>query len=598
MLGQEIELNLSVPEQTMSSLSFAETTPAGLKQWVEDLPMANIGETSRLLYQAIIEMNQLIVAPALRFQLLEIVRQPIRYACQELSKHFLNQAIVLPKKQQKIANLAQALQIHMATGYKVVMSESMPQMSHEKTRKNFACAAHRMMSEYGQVLLRANQLYSVAPKNIWYEMHRVFQFTESIDLLKYTIKDTLNAHQEETLIDQAYKRNLLLSCCRPNQLRQTDIVAAYDAFEVWSDYVEVGSDYSASAVFVINMEQDLPPRYRSLLYDTLSDHFYGFDTAELVSRITSHIGTLSHAKDDGVVHLVLPNTMSESLLNHVNQALGILTKRTFKRVANNGSLNVCAGLSASHFYTSGEVEFHVQMLHRDSSQTHSDDNIFMTSARRQNDAWSDAFDAHTPSTIQTTPGNAPITFNRPVNTDGTSYPQYQVPLINTSPGGYCLQWAGEIPSNIQAGEVLAIRESEKQPWSIAVIRWIRHARQKGTQIGIELLAPSAKPCGVQLLQRTGAPSEYLRGMLLPELTGIGQPATLITPRLPFQSGHKVSIRFNDNDTKCQLEKRIAATASFSQFELSQTIDQINTPSATGNHSKDSEDDFDSLWPTL
>jgi len=600
MLGPELELNISVSEQTLTSLSFADHTSVAIKQWVKELPMANIGETSRQLYQAIIELNKLMVAPNIRSQLLEVLREPIHYACQELSKHFLNQSIVLSEKQQKIANLTQALQIHLANGYKAVMKDATSNISNEKIKKLFSCAAHRMMSEYGRVLLRAHQLYIPPPKELWLDMHRVFKFSETMNLLKYIITDTENKHQIETRIDQAYKQNLLLNCCRPNQLRQSDIQLVYEAFEIWSDYVEAGSEYSANAVFIINMEQDSPPRYRSLMHSSLTEHYYGFDTAELVDRLTEHLSALQQKQGDGSSHLTSPKGVSDVLINHLNQAFGILTKRTFKRIANHGSLNLCVGLSASHFYASGEVEFHTQMLHRNASNIESDENIFLTQPRRQGDAWSGAYDTggHS-SASQSSPLGADISFDRPVNKADESYPHYAIPLINTSPGGYCLQWVGDVPKNIQAGELISLRETINQPWSVAVIRWIRHIKKKGTQIGIELLAPNAQPCGVQLLHRTGDPSEFLRGMLLPELSSIGQPATLITPRLPFQSGHKVSIRLSETESKCQLEQRVSATASFSQFELSESI-QIMGKSVQANEttSHDKEDDFDSLWPTL
>ena len=599
MLGPELELNITVSEQTLTSLSFADHTPVAIKKWVKDLPMANVGETSRQLYQAIIELNKLIITPNIRSQLLEIMRKPIHYVCQELSKHFLNQSIVLSEKQQKIANLTQALQIHLANGYKAVMAGAMPNISNEKTRKIFACAAHRMISEYGRVLLRANQLYIPPPKDLWIDIHRVFKFSEQVNLLKYIITDKENKHQVETRIDQAYKQNLLLSCCRPNQLRQADIQLVYEAFEIWSDYVEAGSEYSANAVFIINMEQDLPPRYRSLLHSSLTEHYYGFDTAELVDRLTDHLSSLQQKQGDGSSHLTSPKGLSDVLINHLNQAFGILTKRTFKRIANQGSLNLCVGLSASHFYASGEVEFHTQMLHRNASNIESDENIFLTQTRRQSDAWAGAYDTGGHTASQSSPLGSDISFDRPVQKDNESYPNYIIPLINTSPGGYCLQWVGEVPKNIQAGELISLRETTDQSWSIAVIRWIRHIKKKGTQLGIELLAPNAQPCGVQLLQRTGAPSEYLRGMLLPELSSIGQPATLITPRLPFQSGHKVSIRLSENESKCQLEQRVSATGSFSQFELSESVKIIGESVQTNKTtSLDKEDDFDSLWPTL
>lgn len=597
MLGPEIELNLNIPEQTQHALSFAEHTPNAIKRWVEELPKANIGETSRQLYQAIIELNKMPLGAMERAEILEKLRPSIRFVCAELAKHFLNQSIALPEKQQKIANLTQAILIHLATGYKIVMMDSLSSMGSEKVRKNFACAAHRMLSEYGQVLLHSQQLYSLAPKGIWQEMHEVYQFCETIDLMKYVISDENNLHRKDSRIDNAYKRNLLLSCCRPNQLRQKDLQAVYETFEEWSEYVEVGAEYSGNAVFVINMQQDLPPRYRSLLPDTLTDYYYGFDTAELVSRLNNHLGTLKQRKDDGIRHLENPVGLSEPLLAHLDHAFGILTKRTFKRISNDGALHLCAGLSAAHFYVSGEIEFHTQLM-TPKSDGDDDSNIFMQRARRQHDAWSDAFDA-SGSAQNTGPTDSPISFDRPLKADGSkTYPRYKVPLTNTSPGGYCMQWSGDIPANIQAGEILAVRESEKQPWSIAVIRWIRHAKQKGTQIGIELLAPHARPCGVQLLQKTGAPSEYMRGLLLPELSSIGQPATLITPRVPFQSGNKVSLRHTDEEQKCVLEKRIAATASFSQFELSDGVQLEKLAGASNTPVSDTEDDFDSLWPTL
>lgn len=605
MLGSELELDLSIPEQTLISLSFADPTPAGFKVWVDNLPLANVGESSRQVYQAIIEFNKMTMAPVLRSQLLEIMRPPIEFVCNELSKHFLNQSVVLPEKQQKIANLAQTIQIHLATGYKIVLMDSVEHLANDKQRKHFVHAAHRVLSEYGQVILRSCQLYTATPKNIWLEMHRIYLFAEAFSLLKYKVADSYNKYQIETTLEQAYKRNLLLNSSRPNQLRQHDIQIAYELFEMWSEYVEIGADRVDSSVFIINMEHDSTPRYKSLLNST-SDHHYGFDTSDLVERIHQYLNiTDEQTPKDGKQTqqandiLTVPKNVSDILLNHLNQAFGVLTKRSFKRIPNEGELNLCIGLSASHYYTSGKISFHAQMLKNTKAGTNTDSNIFLTNALRRQDAWSDGYD--TGGRPASTPSDAPISFNRPgMNEEDNAYPSYQVPLINTSPGGYCLQWQGPIPSNIQAGEILSIRETAQQPWRIAVIRWIRHIKQTGTQIGIELLAPSAKPCGVQLLQKTGDPSEYLRGLLLPEISAIGQPATLITPRLPFQTGHKVSIKFPDAEGKCQLEKRVSATGSFSQFELSEHAQIKNQEQKPVHNTREheSDDDFDSLWPSL
>lgn len=602
MLGPELELNISIPEQTLSTLSFSAHSPAELATWVKNLPMANVGETARQLYQAILELNQLGMAPHLRSQILETLRSPIHYITSELSKHFLNQSVSLPDKQQKIANLAQALHIHLATGYKIVMMDSLESIASEKVRKNFACASHRAITEFGDIVVRSCQLYSPPPKGIWRELHQIYQFSEAIGLLKYTITDEQNTNQPDSRIDQAYKRNLLLSCSRPNQLRQHEIKDVYDALALWSDYVETGKDYSHHAVFVVNLEQDAPPSYRSLMHDTLSDYYYGLDTAELVQRLTHEISELNQKTDESTTYLPIPHGINARLLNHLHHSLGILTKRTFKRVANEGSLFLCAGLSACHYYTSGKKNFQTSLIQSHAAsmnaehQKMSEGNKFLKQANRQDDAWSEAFDT-TGGTLAT-PAGTPIDFDMEDDKGkGPEFPEHHVPLVNTSPGGYCLQWNDLVPANIQAGEVLAVREARDQSWSIAVIRWIRHSRKTGTQVGIELLAPHAQPCAVQLLHRTGDPSEYLRGLLLPELSSIGQPSTLITPRVPFQSGNKVSMRYNDTESKCILEDCIASTASFNQFKLTPAL-ALNNLTTTLDGNSDSDDDFDSLWPSL
>lgn len=603
MQGQDIELNLSIPEQTLISLSFADHTPAAIKAWVKDLPMANVGELSRQLYQAIIEFNKLTLPPLVRTQLLELLRPPIDYVCKELSKHFLNQSVVLSEKQQKIANLTQAIQIHLATSYKIVLMDSLPNISSEKYRKNFTCAAHRMMSEFGQVLLRSCQLYIHTPKDIWAEMHSVYYYAEQCNLLKYTVSDDQRKDHRDTHIDQVYKQNLLLSCCRPNQLRQNEIQIAYHAFELWSDLVAIGPDQVDESVFVINLEEDFPPRYKSLLKTTSPNH-YGLNTSELVERLNEYLSsvetqTKSKKTEADQSIIPLPKHIADVTLNHLHHSFGILTKRSFKRIANSGSLELCIGLSASHYFTSGRIEFHTQMLHHVTGAQAGDENIFLSHANKAQDAWGDSYDAGSHSA--TTPADTPISYDHMIDDSiENAYPNFTVPLVNTSPGGYCLQWEGKVPSNIQAGEILSIRETPQQPWSIAVIRWIRHIKKQGTQVGIELLAPNAKPCGVQLLQKTGDPSEYLRGLLLPEISAIGQPTTLITPRLPFQSGHKVSIRTSGVECKCNLEKRVSATGSFSQFELSENnqMKELTEDKIINVQTSEQDDEFDSLWPTL
>nr|GFC61562.1 hypothetical protein [Tanacetum cinerariifolium] len=79
-----------------------------------------------------------------------------------------------------------------------------------------------------------------------------------------------------------------------------------------------------------------------------------------------------------------------------------------------------------------------------------------------------------------------------------SFPTYALHIVNHSPGGYCLAWPKDVPDQLQAGEMIGIQD-HGHGWSIAVVRWVRQVRSGGTQMGVELIAPFAQACGMQLL---------------------------------------------------------------------------------------------------
>lgn len=189
MEGTTLKPDLRVPEQKTASLSFCDTTPKAFKSWTHQLPMANIGEVSRQLYHAIIELNQLFLAPQNRLQFLELIRKKIHFVCNELSRHYLGLAVALPEKQRKIANLSQALQLHLASGYKLCLLEALDDSGLDKNRKLIATAIHRATSELASTILRSHQLYCPSPAHSWLECHRMFRFAHRNKLSKIGIED-------------------------------------------------------------------------------------------------------------------------------------------------------------------------------------------------------------------------------------------------------------------------------------------------------------------------------------------------------------------------------------------------------------------------
>ena len=590
---------LRVPTPSKQSLSFCDGSPRDLKRWIAGLPKANIGETARQLYQSLVELNQFLTPSENRLQLLELLRPEVNFVCQHLERHFLNQAIVLDERPRKVANLCQALQNHLAVGYKLIISRVIARSGKDRDQL-LAVALQRASHSLCSPLIRASQLYCPVPEGLWLELHQLYQIACEQRLQRQVIRDPLARHTQGLSTEQTYITALLLGCARTNQMRQNGIARLAEALEPWSALIKLQAGDDAHSLFVLAPQIDGPPRYKSLYQSSELHNLLGIDTQPLVDAIKEYLELPDSERSKS--RLLIPEGISLDLLQHVAAAWGDIAERTFQRTPGHGNLTLCIGMTALHFFLSGRRSFG-EVLKRPVEIGAA---VFKP-ATGEPDVWSNAFDAQRSAAdeihfeeIQYTkvsPGE-----QAPPESNGENYPTFALAIVNHSPGGYCLSWPKDVPSQLQAGELLGVQDSPSQGWSVAIVRWIRQVRGGGTQMGIELIAPHARPCGLQLLRKGDQNSQFLRALLLPEISAISRPASLITPRLPFQEGSKVLINDHGEEHRAVLTRKQVSTGSFSQFEYHRVgveEDAAGTPVTASQSQKPAgEEDFDSLWKSL
>ncbi|MGL4318865.1 MAG: molecular chaperone [Pseudomonas sp.] len=599
---QSPHLLLRVPTPDRQALSFCDANPRELKRWIAGLPKANIGETARQLYQSLVELNQLVTSSDNRLQLLELLRPEVVFVCRHLERHFLNQSIVLDERPRKVANLCQALQNHLAIGYKLIIAQELPRLSKERTQLLTVTLQRAIHSLCGP-LVRASQLYCPVPEGLWLELHQLYRIAKQHGLQQAQVADQLAQNGKSLSPEQAYIAALLLGCARCNQMRQSSIARLAEALESWSALASLHAADDPYSLFVITPQQDGPPRYKSLFRDSELHNLLGLDPHALVDALKEQL-LLPEGSTER--RLPIPEGMTDDLLQHLSSAWGDIAERTFQRNPGRGSLNLCIGMSAVHYYLAGGKPF-AEVLQRPEEGRSAQFKVSNTGGGP--DIWSTAFDAQRQSHWEAGMPMEEIQYKgmrsageqEPVEAV-ESYPNFDVPIVNHSPGGYCLSWPKEVPSQLQAGELLGVQDNPGQAWSVAVVRWIRQVRGGGTQMGIELIAPHAQPCGLQLVRKSEQNSQYLRALLLPEIRVISRAASLITPRLPFQESNKVVINLNGEELRAVLSRRQTSTGSFSQFEY-RRLGQDSQPSGTPvtppkSPGKGGEEDFDSLWKSL
>ena len=531
---------LQLPAQDLSTLSFCNSArTATVEAWTHALPVMRVQQTSGLLYQALPEVNGLKTSVDTRLEMLEILRPFAQQCIQRLSKEFLNQPLILGEQSLKTAIVAQALQNHMINGYLLVIRELTRKLKPNKgPHKKLELACHRAITGAGLLILRSYQLYTQIPPKLWLELHGVYRIAEYYQFTEQSVNDDLLVDSPACTLTQAYLRPLLLGCARPNQMRQTEVSAVYESLENWVSMARIHdvNRQKQDNLFLVNLADDCGPLYKSRFTGSHDMELREIDISQLVASLKKH----NEQREAGKELITVSHIVSAALLEHVSRAWSVAQQRAFERHPSKAIIEVCVGLSNLHYQSTNGMPF-------DDFLGRNEDNE--DEAHFDADPWLTDFD--TPTTKGT-------------SADAQLSPIYKIRVVDTSAGGYCLEWRDVIPNQVKAGELIGLRDPGRHRWGMGVVRWIQQQRN-ATRLGIQLLAPKATPYGAAIQQPTGEYGDYMRVLMLPELKVANQPATLLTASVPFQENHRLSLNHQGELQEAQLTRRLFSTGSVAQF---------------------------------
>ncbi|MFT5692466.1 MAG: hypothetical protein ACI92E_001800 [Oceanicoccus sp.] len=589
---------LQVPQQDLEHCSFFKCKAADVDAWIATLPIANLGQTTRQLYSVLEELNRVRLVPHTRMMVLEKLRRTVHYVSKALSKHYLNQSIVLPKLPRKVADLASTLNLLFATGYKIVAAHAAALGSNDKL---ISKALHRAVTDLTLVLQRHYQLYEPVSEALWLSLHQYYIMARQNNLLSVNIQDDEFGNGT---VEESYIKALLLGCSKPNQLRQEDFNNLYQALNDWAKYCRIMLAESDS-IFMFNLMLDKPPVY-STLYDhsTDSEFCLEFDTTLLVEHLNEmwkeSTNTSLIINRDQVI------TISRDLLSHLMLSWGSISKRNFMRIEVNDTLDLCVGLSATHYFVSNKMSLDALIEENGTNILGSrEENPFLKTKShvyRQKDVWDSPYESNFGKTqVSLESLDIQVRDDKvPSPEEASKYTRNNVPLINYSSQGYCVKWPENLTAQLKAGEIIGIKDSKMQNWSIADIRWVNHENQGHTTIGLELISPNASPYGARVIRKKGDPGMYMRVFILPEISVLNRPTTLLTPQVTFAEGQKVTLKQGGQEVQVQLGKRLNSQAGYSLFELSKIGgDQLKKQQTTDDRADAVNDnELESIWKSL
>lgn len=604
-MDEQTTIKLTIPRQDFTGEPLFRPDVAGASEWVQRLPVTNTNSLVQQLGQALSDLNRTKLTPEVRFGIIEILRPNIDVAVSNLSKRFLNQPLILPEEPRRMAELCDRLLTITSTCYIIVAIETIQQRDaiRDANPARLTCQAiHRAMLYAARKVLQNFQLHRPMEIYGWQTLHQLYSLADNQGLAELPVPEPLGGGNT---IKDTYLQSMLMACCKPNQMRQSDMVALYRGLQEWSECVNFDSRGSGDDLFIVDLAGDQPPLYRALYRDEPTASCRYINTAPLIAHLT----TLREGAGCKAISFDKNTSIPPNMLDHLITSLGSMSLRNFKRTNTNSPLWICAGLSSVHYHVAGQQPFE-QIIYGDDdlpgSSARGAENPFMAS-RTKVDVWARANPGdyisearfETEKAINVSSTTRAKLLLQDENADlppNERYPIFKVQLADASPGGYCLEWAADLPADFKAGDIVGLKEEEHKDWVIAVIRWVSRLNNAKTLIGLELLSPRAIAYGARIHQKSGDKMPPMRVLLLPEIKLVGQPQTLITPRTGFKERQKVTLGNSKEAVSIQLLRHIASTGSFSQFEFTNAR-EVGDVLAESSHGR-TVTEFDSLWSNI
>lgn len=603
---------LKLPLQDLDTFPHFALKAEAADSWAQTLPAGNALKSGSDLRAALSALNRYAVPPAQRFLILEALRPVLNQTATTLTHAFLGQPLTLSEEGQQRAELVRDLYELGAAGYALCAVHTIARQSTvtETNPAKLACESlQRAITLQGRELLRGHLLYQPPPVHSWSTLHQLYAMGERQQLVRLPVHDPLR--DTDTSIVGEYLPALLLGCCKTNQLRQRDIMAVFSALQQWRDLIRIEDPGVGSGLFTVDLDSDRPPVYSKLIVERPSTALRHINTDALVEQLQR---LKQRHKKEGITSIALnrETRLDANLLNHLRRALGEVSQRNFARQRSRHRLWIATGLTGVHFYVAGERTLD-QVLHGDdhleSEETRQADNPFLRRLSKA-DAWqrvNPEEDAVADAAIADSDAEQAIdvdahTLAQLNDEEATYEPRkhivYTVESANVSPGGYCIEW-NDLPAGIQIGDVVCLHEREHggTEWSIAVIRWISQVRESPTLLGLELLSPRGTAYAAQVRMPDGEYSRPLRVILLPEIALVGQPHTLLVPRLVFRENQKIILARKDESYLIKLKRQVGSTAAFSQFDFDY-LRQLDEDVDSSGRDALSASSFESIWSDI
>ncbi|HUK03885.1 MAG TPA: hypothetical protein VLV90_02235 [Burkholderiales bacterium] len=521
----------------MSSLDLPELSPsaapafmdaAGVKAWLEDVPLANVGAAQQQLFAEVKEFNGFEAKGTVRLAALEAVREAVNFVEIEQARRFTNRALPMAEQEGAVFEDTLALWEEMRLGYlrclQAILDEE-PGM-----REEAALVCQRVLSYTGLKMFHRHRAYRQVPASEWRELHRGYALAEELGVAEEAVKDYLNRDVNDTSPRIAYMRALLLGMANPNELSQRQLTFVAYLLERWAEKVEISSaapEGEEAAPLVVDLASDACPDREGV---QAAEPRY-LDVKRLGKSLRNRIGLLRKGESPAKLALgedCVQPSCEQLLVFLYRQWCQARQPRATERKRSVDAAQACNDLGAIHYYISG----HVFKQPGEAKE--------LTQAQRDQIA----------------------AFGRVSTRDEDDYSVVHGYLLEhwqiedeSAQGLKMVRRAGNPGKRYSHGQLIGVRPADSKSFMLGQIRWLMQNDAGDLYAGVRLLAglPAAtavRPTGINVI---GA--KYVQALSLTAASALNAPPTLVLPSGWYKPKRVIDV-FVDREIKVRLTEML------------------------------------------
>ncbi|MFV0467884.1 MAG: hypothetical protein ACK5MK_03030 [Dysgonomonas sp.] len=542
-------------ELKLDKLSFCQSTVTDIQNWVSNLSILQLGDSSRALFNALLEISELQCSETLRFDLIHAIHPTIENVLTSLEKHFFNQGLITTDRNDHIIELAMLLRSCFAKTYIDIAKRCDHLLSQQKfsifafnQKKNLQTArilaSYYALQQLAQLLYQQQVLYANPISGQWLVIHQLMENAIEHHFNQTNINQLQGTQHQLHTISQVYAQIILLDILNPHQIRPSEIQGLFLCSYDWAKLIQVSPKENTLSRYVVDTALDHPPVFNAHQNSSFKPNIY-ISTQNLLDHLTEAQGKHGEYLSRNEKVFLTP-----ALHFHIHSLLTSNAERRHERYEYSAQLHICFGLNVAHFYLSKGQNFTETLELEGNYSFQSESNIFSSMS-----------------------GSNVAASNNVKTLDREAKQIYPAEVLDISVNGYRIKWSGNTPKNLKTGEFILVQENAQSEWRGGVVRWIKQSAEKSLELGLEMLAQELFPCAVYVKNDRNVGNYY--PALLVRTSELNEVS--ITLMLPgshlFREKQTILLRLGQDEIKVYLLKAHLITQSFMRFDFELLNDQ-------------------------